>query len=290
MSHQNGRIPASDLAEVPGGRLDEEAAANWLAMRRRGGRELGVWVSPVGPRASYRTFAEQQFFWDLFQSGRGNLAARPGTSNHGWGKAVDLAAPVTMRPVIDRFGKPFGWRWGEAPSERWHVTYFGGGQAGPDELENVDHPTLKRGDDGEDVRKVQHWLATHGFQVKADGDFGERTEDAVNRVYRAWGHEPHGRFGDAGWSIVEDRHPWRVLTDQERKSLADLYRERRIAKRNGGWDKIDASHLRNAEDLKAWLTDRRKEVWRDGKREGWKKNNRRRRYIILKRATAAASR
>src|SRR4051812_43949361 len=121
---ENGKLPDHELAEIPGGKLATEAAANWLALRAKGGREIGVWISPIGPRGSYRTFADQEYFWTLYQEGKGNLAAHPGTSNHGWGHAVDLAAPASMRPVIDRFGEPFGWRWGEARSENWHVTYY----------------------------------------------------------------------------------------------------------------------------------------------------------------------
>ena len=281
---QNGKLPAGELAEIPGGRLASEAAANWLALRAKGGRELGIWIAPIGPRGSYRTYAEQEYFWQLYQSGKGNLAARPGTSNHGWGHAVDLAAPASMRSVIDRFGKPYGWRWGEAPSERWHVTYYGGGQAKAGEVAKVENPTLKLGDSGADVKKVQKWLANHGARVKADGAFGPATQKAVNAMYRAYGHEPHGAFGDAGWSIVEGKHPWRVLGDEERGKLADLYAERRIAKRNGGWDKVDASHLAHARECKEWLTGRRKQIWRNGKKEGWKAHNRRARYLIIKRA------
>ena len=283
----NGKYPDHELAQVPGGRLAKEAAANRLAMRRKGGQELGVWISPIGPRGSYRTFAEQEYFWQLYQSGSGNLAARPGTSNHGRGCAVDLAAPESMRRVIDKFGAAYGWRWGEAPSERWHVTYYGGGSAGADELGKLDHPTLKVGDSGGDVKKVQTWLRKHGHGSKVDGEFGRATQKAVKDMYRAYGHEPHDRFGDVGWSIIEGKHPWCVLGDQERSKLAELYAERRTAKRNGGWDKIDASHRKNARELKEWLTARRKEIWRNGQAEGWKPHNRRRRYLVLKRATAA---
>jgi len=281
----NGKLPDSDLVEVPGGRLEKEAAANWLALRRKGGNELGIWISPLGGRSSYRTFAEQQYFWDLYVSGRGNLAATPGKSNHGWGRAVDLANPATMRRVVDRFGAPYGWTWGEVQRESWHVTYQGGGKAEERDLRDDDHRSLKRGDEGRDVKEVQTWLSRHGFKLKPDGTFGEKTESAVNRVYRAWGHEPHDRFGDAGWSIVEDKHPWRVLTPDERERLADLFSERRVAKRNGGWEKVDASHLKAAEAHKAWLVERRKEIWRNGKKDGWRKNSRRRRYRIIHLAT-----
>ncbi len=282
---QNGRFADADLAEIPGGRLEKEAAANWLALRRLGGRELQIWISPLGPRSSYRTFAEQQYFWDLYQSGRGNLAAKPGTSNHGLGRAIDLADPRTMRRVVDRYGKPFGWQWGEAPSESWHVTYRGHGKAGLEELRDDDHRTLRPGHRGDDVRMVQRWFVERGFRLSTDGVYGDDTQDAVRRLYRAWGHEPHGNFGDAGWSVLDERHPWRVLTGNERDHLAELFAQRRIARRNGGWDQIDGSHLEAAKRHKEWLTERRKLLWREAKRTNWRVNNRRRRYLIIRSAT-----
>lgn len=283
---ENGKLPASELVDVPGGRLAREAGANWVALRKHGGQQFGVWISPLGPRSSYRSFEEQQYFWDLYNSGRGNLAARPGTSNHGWGHAVDLASPGPMRKVIDTFGGEFGWRWGEVSSEPWHVTYQGGGKAGAEALEaEEDHPTLKRGSRGKHVKEVQHWLRGRGFNLEDDGIFGPVMEDAVNRLYRAWGHAARDHFGDVGWSIIEDRHPWRVLMPDERGNLADLFFERRIAQRAGGWEKADKSHLEAASKYKAKLVARRKELWRLGKSEGWKKNNRAKRYRILKAAT-----
>jgi peptidoglycan hydrolase-like protein with peptidoglycan-binding domain len=285
MAEQNGRLSDSSLAPIPGGRLSREAAANWLALRREGGKKLGIWISPLGPQSSYRTFAEQQHFWDLYQARRGNLAARPGTSNHGLGHAVDLAAPIPMRRVIDGFGARYGWRWGEAPSERWHVTYYGGGAAKADALDLDDHRSLGRGDSGEDVRRVQQWLADHHVDLIVDGEFGPATEDAVNQLYRDYGHQPHSRFGDVGWSIIEGKHPWRVLTGQERQHLATLFSARRVARRHGGWERVGGGHRRRAEDALEWLVARRKEIWRLGKREGWRTNNRKRRYRILREAT-----
>ncbi len=183
---ENGRLSDSELAAIPGGRLAREAAANWLAMRRKGGQELGIWIAPIGPRGSYRTYDEQVYFWRLYQSGKGNLAARPGTSNHGLGHAVDLAAPASMRPVVDRFGATYGWRWGEAPSENWHVTYYGGGKAAAAELTNVDHRSLGVGDDRR-RRQEDPDLAPRSTapRCKADGAFGEQTLAAVKDMYRA---------------------------------------------------------------------------------------------------------
>ncbi|MBQ7104412.1 MAG: D-alanyl-D-alanine carboxypeptidase family protein [Bacilli bacterium] len=43
---------------------------------------------------AWRSYARQKYFWDCYQKkncNNGNLAARPGTSNHGWGIASDLS-------------------------------------------------------------------------------------------------------------------------------------------------------------------------------------------------------
>ena len=81
--------------------------------------------------------------------------------------------------------------------------------------------------------------------------------------------------------------PWKVLTKEERAQMDVLETERRIAKRNGGWEKVDASHLERAKQAKDWLTNRRQELWRLGKDEpkGWEKADRRKRYELLKSAT-----
>jgi hypothetical protein len=46
------------------------------------------------------------------------------------------------------------------------------------------------------------------------------------------------------------------LTASEAAHIKTLVAERRSAKRHGGWDKIDARHLRNATAAKKWLCDR----------------------------------
>jgi hypothetical protein len=46
---------------------------------------------PIFIREGNRTREEQQHFWDLFQAGKGPRAARPGTSNHEFGRAADCA-------------------------------------------------------------------------------------------------------------------------------------------------------------------------------------------------------
>lgn len=130
----NGKLPASDLAPIAGGQLAKSSfvAASWNAMNVEA-RRLGVELRPTGSRSSYRTYADQQHFWNEYQAGRGNLAARPGTSNHGMGLAVDVATQQ-MRGMIDRIGRKYGWAkdWSDAPSEWWHLRHRAGVWSGPD--------------------------------------------------------------------------------------------------------------------------------------------------------------
>ena len=127
----NGVLPDSALSRIPGGRLAKGAPARSLiAMRYYIGRKTGVWIKPTGPNASYRTLAKQQEFYAAYQAGKGPLAAKPGTSNHGLGLAVDVPSPA-MQAQIRKYGHRFGFgiKGGrlpsDAPSEAWHVKYDG---------------------------------------------------------------------------------------------------------------------------------------------------------------------
>ena len=53
-------------------------------------------------------------------------AARPGTSNHGWGRAIDIS-PANVQKWIKENDSKYGWCWGEAKGEPWHFTFCGPG-------------------------------------------------------------------------------------------------------------------------------------------------------------------
>jgi hypothetical protein len=156
--------------------------------------------------SSYRTYAEQVYLYRLYLEGRGNLAAVPGTSNHGWGVAVDLAAEW-MRSWIDDHGARYGWRKTEAFSEWWHVNFIGG--VGPFK---PPFRSLSRGSRGKRVRfytkrlafihkrdngpYLKRWfwrfkgeakLAVIAFQrdhnLQADGVIGAHTAHTISAVF-----------------------------------------------------------------------------------------------------------
>jgi hypothetical protein len=218
----NGRLPDSELSDVPGGRLRTDAAGAWLAMRTYIGNNRGVWICPTSVRTAYRPFADQEYFWSLYRSGRGALAARPGTSNHGWGIAVDLPSPAMQAAVRD-CGHEFGWgiRGGrlssDAPSEAWHCTY---------------HP----------------------------GTYAAATK-----------YKPKPK-----------PHPYHALTEGERQWRNVLVKERRVARRHGGWSKVDKSHLARAVEAKKNLRKQMRRIAKAAEQSGWKKNQRRTRYDYLK--------
>jgi LAS superfamily LD-carboxypeptidase LdcB len=57
----------------------------------------------------FRTYARQQYFWHCYQTkscNNGNIAAYPGTSNHGVGLALDIHIPnyAWMKAHAHSFG------------------------------------------------------------------------------------------------------------------------------------------------------------------------------------------
>lgn len=207
---ENGRLPDSVLALIPNGRLQKEPAAAWNAMRADIGKRTNVWISPSGPVSSYRTFAQQQVFWDLYRAGKGNLAAVPGTSNHGWGLAVDVATPQ-MASLINRYGAKYGYQksWSDAQSEWWHFKYRSGVWKGkiPSGI-----PLLKYKSTGPSVIKLKKLLAAKGiknFSTSVNGQpnsnrynpfFGKNTRAAVERFQKANDLPADGIVGASTWN------------------------------------------------------------------------------------------
>jgi predicted chitinase len=83
------------------------------------------------------------------------------------------------------------------------------------------------------------------------------------------------------------RDRWAVLTPAERERMETLAAERRVARRHGGWGKVDPSHRARAGEAKRWLAARRKQIWHKARDEpdGWEKGRRRARYRLLRAAT-----
>lgn len=97
-AHRTAR--EAQLAEWRERRARVEHELQWLELRTR-----GVEIIPTGSKSSYRTYEQQVELYNAYLNGTGNLAAVPGTSNHGWGLAVDVATQQ-MRSTIDAIPTP----------------------------------------------------------------------------------------------------------------------------------------------------------------------------------------
>ena len=117
-SYGNGTIPEQALDKVGNTRHRLWApAAKSLGSLLDAARRDGV---TIGITDSYRPYAEQV---DLVRRkglySQGGLAARPGTSDHGWGMAVDLDLNAKAQAWMRANGPSFGFH-EDTPREPWH--------------------------------------------------------------------------------------------------------------------------------------------------------------------------
>lgn len=126
----NGQLTQADLVEAepglgwPKGWLTARAARAWWGIKAWFQITLGITISF---NEGYRPLATQVYFWNLYISGQGNPAAKPGNSKHGTGEAWDLNYPFTSwstpaqaawRANEARFG--ISSAQGVADGEPWH--------------------------------------------------------------------------------------------------------------------------------------------------------------------------
>lgn len=129
--YPNGLIPADALCPLPqdGEQLRADAA---LAFTRLNTHYRQVFGEDICVTDSYRSLSEQQSLY----AQKPGLAAVPGTSNHGWGVAVDLCGGAetygdTVHEWLDVNGDQYGWdlpgwaREGGSRPEPWHWEYNG---------------------------------------------------------------------------------------------------------------------------------------------------------------------
>lgn len=112
--HQNGKIPAdalSPLAFSPSVLLRADAARALERLNDAYKKRFGCDVGPVG---GYRSYEDQVSLY----AQKPGLAAKPGTSNHGWGLAADLSGDCDGNGAgINVFG---------TPEHQWMATNAGG--------------------------------------------------------------------------------------------------------------------------------------------------------------------
>lgn len=120
----NGVFTAANTDPIPGGRLWPEAALTWNAMHAAFVAAGGDpdHFRPGGPASSARSIAQQRHFF----ANQPPPAAQPGTSNHGWGLAVDCPFADAQAWLMSN-GRRWGWSHDEGArvGEPWHYAYVG---------------------------------------------------------------------------------------------------------------------------------------------------------------------
>lgn len=156
-SEKNGKIKPALLKKIkPTGQLHHLAARSWHALRE------AAWDAGVQLSLSqgYRTYDQQVALFESryttdvlpgrptkrwqgqvwYQRPKTAMAAVPGTSNHGWALALDLAIDADGDEAFEwpvksidkkavnwllKNAEAYGWAW-ELQSEPWHLVYVAG--------------------------------------------------------------------------------------------------------------------------------------------------------------------
>lgn len=190
----NGRLPDSQLAAIPGGRLAKPYAARWNLMCMISRAREGSCPMPNGPMSSYRTLVQQVLLRNQWCArGACQNAAVPGTSNHGWGRAVDnnnLAQAY-------RNGRSCGIHPpSDAPWENWHGLVRIEGTVKP-----IAHGprVIKKGSrDGDDIKALQVLLRRTGYlpgRWKAHRSYTLAVRRAVRAFQKQHGLPIDGEVG-----------------------------------------------------------------------------------------------
>jgi len=130
--YANGRLPARVLCALPGDSDEKLRADAAVAFARLAGAYQAEVGRPICVTDGYRTLGEQR----VLRRTKPRLAAQPGTSEHGWGLALDLSCGVQsfrtpQHAWVARNASRFGWllpqwaRRGGSKPEPWHWEYVG---------------------------------------------------------------------------------------------------------------------------------------------------------------------
>ncbi len=127
--YQNGSTFPITVVTADGKPVERDTA-NAYAVMQTAAAQAGVNIVVV---SGFRTMAEQQTLYACFVNcncNNCNRAARPGTSNHQSGHALDLntSAPGVLS-WLNANGARFGFS-RTVPSEAWHWEWWGGGPGG----------------------------------------------------------------------------------------------------------------------------------------------------------------
>lgn len=168
---------------------------------------------PLYVSEAYRNIARQRALRADYLAGRGALAAIPATSNHGWGKALDVASGVNQFGTAEHNWMAanvgaYGFRF-TVPSEAWHIDYVGGAThkvrgyiANPNTLTPTVSPALSQA-----VKNQQARLNYWGAKLKVDGIPGPKFKAATIAFQKAHKLPADGVIGPRTWAELQKNKP-----------------------------------------------------------------------------------
>ena len=119
--YSHGVAKKITLVEVGGVEL-EAATAKAFRVMAKAARKVGV---DIGIRSGFRSQEKQKLLYREYVKGWGNLAARPGYSNHQNGKALDIyITDYKVYEWLKQHAAKFGFR-RTVRREAWHWEYVG---------------------------------------------------------------------------------------------------------------------------------------------------------------------
>lgn len=162
------RIGTVDTIKIGGKRVTLKTGNAFLYLQKKAAaRGVNVWIN-----SGFRTMDEQRYFYGCYQSGNcnnGNLAARPGYSNHQNGRALDLGTDNRSR--LNQIIRDAGLDWRRTvASEAWHYEYFGPMVAGPCDSGGNATTSASDDDDGNASPPASSGGGGPGASCRTDGD------------------------------------------------------------------------------------------------------------------------
>ena|SRR5579863_113176 len=120
--YHNGEKVKIKVVSVGGAEAEVHTAIAFRAMAKaasRAGIDLRI-------RSGFRSFEKQAHLYKEYRRGEGNLAAKPGFSNHESGRALDLyITDYNVYDWLEHHGAQYGFH-RTVPGEPWHWEYLGG--------------------------------------------------------------------------------------------------------------------------------------------------------------------
>jgi hypothetical protein len=172
------------------------------------GFPYSVFLGPGGAQ-----FNSPQMYWMDIGTSVNAVYAHTYAYNGVYERAIDPIGQVYANPPmgqIIRFrqlSRTYGaagvswWDWQQASTAGWKAISIGAGNL-TGVTPTADTPILRLGSLGDLVVWTQEHLATAGYTIPIDGDYGPNTQSAVERFQTAEGLTADGIVGPASWAAL----------------------------------------------------------------------------------------